>query len=490
MNFIQVASPSDSSTCASSTPTSSPSSQSSTSTSYFVVDKEAREHVRESLSPEDELECAWLACTVCVDGIRQNDVQSATLREAHSFGKVMAPHAKACYENWSPILESQPDLNNVAWHILGNVCMMQGLVDQSIGCFELALRQESAMAPLDKIQTALSLSQLLERRGNYDESSAVLAAVDIESVDKALGFRVALAKASVAAARGELSDAEYQYETLEHEQEETLGPAHAETVGTVQMLASTLDRLGKAQEAQMLYRRAYLSYQATFGQEHPMTLSSLDDLANISKAVFAIDDAETLYQKSIDIKSHSLGPRHPRTALAIQNLASIDDLRGRYAAARAKYEKALDAMLPTLGRAHPHYTKTMMNLAHSLQCHGQVLDDEEEAAAVTLTRAQSQPKKKRAGRDGDAAALHVRTRDAVMRDAARRRVFEDAEGLYVEVIGIQKAARDMYSDDDLLATGSRLCEMYETSRFFAADKGGKVEALRTLLREGRRRGTI
>ncbi len=439
------------------------------------------------MSAEDEVECAWLACAVCVDGIRQQHMQSSTLQEVHSFGKVMAPHAKACYEDWSRVLESDPDSNTVAWNVLGNVCMIQGLIGESIGCFELALRQKPPMAPLDKIQTSLSLSQLLERRGDHEQSLRVLAAVEIESVDKALGFRVAFAKASAAAARGELTDAEYQYETLEHEQEETLGPAHAETVGTVQMLASTLDRLGKSQEAQMLYRRVYLSYQTTFGQDHPMTLSSLDDLADISKAVFAIDDAESLYQKSIDIKSRSLGPRHPRTALAIQNLASIDDLRGRYAAARAKYEKALDAMLPTLGRAHPHYTKTMTNLAHSLRCQGQVLDDEEDSVAASVSRAESQQRNK--GRDRD-ATLHARTLDAMMRDGARRRAFEDAESLYIEVIGIQKAARDMYSDEDLLATGSLLCEMYETSRFFAAEKGAKVDALRTLLREGRRRGTM
>ena len=253
------------------------------------MDNEARAQVRKSLSEGERLENAWLACQMCVGSIRQNSADSTTLREVHSFGKIMAPHAKTCYDDWAPALESIPDSSNVAWHVLGNVCMTQGAVDQAIGCFELALRQEPPMEPLDGIQTSLSLAQLLEQRGSYDESSQVLNSINIESIDKALGFQVAFAKASAVAARGELSDAEYRYETLEHEQEQALGPAHAETVGTVQMLASTLKHLGKLQDAQTLYRRVHLSYQTTFGQDHPMTLGSLDDLAHISKAIFAID---------------------------------------------------------------------------------------------------------------------------------------------------------------------------------------------------------
>ncbi|KAJ3474208.1 hypothetical protein NLG97_g9944 [Lecanicillium saksenae] len=298
-HFIHPVYTSDSSQ--SSSPSESPSSpisatSTSTSTTLFVMDADAREYIRKSLPEDDKAEYAWLACNVCVNGVRKANEESSTLREVHKFGRVMGPHAKVCYDDCSPVLEEPPELETVSWNVLGNVCMTQGAVNQAIGCFKLALQHTDSMDPLERIQAALSLSQLFEETGRVDQSIKVLTTVDLESVDKALGFRLALAKANVNAARGELSEAEYQYETLEHQQEEVLGPAHAETVGTIQTLAYTLLRMGKAQDAHVLYRRVYLSYQNTFGQGHPMTLGSLDDLANISKEVFAIDDAEALYK--------------------------------------------------------------------------------------------------------------------------------------------------------------------------------------------------
>lgn len=254
--------------------------------------------------------------------------------------------------------------------------MTAGALQQSIGCFRLALQHHHTMDPLERIQAALSLSQLLQQKGEIDKSVDVLTAVDMmPSVDNSLDFRLALATAKANAARGELSAAESQFETLEHAQEEALGPSHAETAGTIQLLACTLNNMDRRQEAHALYRRVYLSYQNTFGQFHPMTLGSLDDLANISKEVFAVDEAEALHQKSMDIKLRCLGPQHPRTALSIRNLAGMDDLRARYDTAQGRYQKALDILLPTLGRAHPQYTLTMENMAWSLQSHGRFLQD-------------------------------------------------------------------------------------------------------------------
>ncbi|KAJ6785774.1 hypothetical protein PWT90_03032 [Aphanocladium album] len=476
---------------------SSPISTTSTSTTFFVMDAEAREFVRKSLPEEDKAEHAWLACNVCVNGVRKANDESSTLREVHKFGRVMAPHAKVCYDDCSPVLEQAPELESVSWNVLGNVCMTQGAVSQAIGCFKLALEHGDSMDPLERIQASLSLSQLLEETGRVDQSIKVLTAVDLESVEEALGFRLALAKANVNVARGEFSEAEFQYEALEHEQEEALGPAHAETVGTIQMLAYTLHRMGKAQDAHVLYRRVYLSYQSTFGRGHPMTLGSLDDLANISKEVFAVDDAEALYKQSVDIKTRCLGPRHPRTALAIQSLAAIDDLRARYPAARAKYQQALDILLPTLGRAHPHCVATMENMARSLQLHGQFLQEQlgsaSEAAAAPAAAAPSMYSLSSASarrRRTSGTNQSANAREAVLREATRQRAFQDAEQLYLEVVAIKKAARDLYPEDSLLMTVSDVVKMYEVNPFFEAERANKIDAVTNLFREGRRRGTV
>lgn len=457
-----------------------------------MMDVDAREFVRKNIPDEDKAEHAWLACNVCADGVRKANDELTTLQQVHKFKRVMAPHAKACYDDCSPILEEAPELQSVSWDVLGNVCMTQGALTQAIGCFKLALQHTDSMNPLEKIQTSLSLSQLLEQSGQMDASIQVLAAVDLESVEEALGFRLALAKATANIARGDLSTAEHQFETLEHEQEQALGPANAETVGTIQMLAQTLHRMGKANDAHALYRRVYLSYQTTFGQGHPMTLGSLDDLANICKEVFAVDDAEALYAQSVDIKTRCLGPQHPRTALAIQRLAAMDDLRARYSAAQARYQKALDILLPTLGRAHPHCVATMEHMARSLHLQGQSLQDRLGAAQTLPPPASSSPPPRRRMSDKAtaAAAAAAAAHEAVRRDATRQRTFRDAERLYLEVVAVKKAARDLYDEESLLMTVSDLVKMYEVNAFFEKERGEKIAAVTSLFREGRRRGTV
>ncbi|KAK7420036.1 hypothetical protein QQX98_003043 [Neonectria punicea] len=465
-NFIQASSPSES-------PDSSQdsSSMSSPSFGYFMLDTAARDHVRDSLTASEKVDNAWLACNVCVDGIRQKEVDSSRLPEIHDFGRIMAPHAKTCYDDWSSVLKGVPGDDDVAWQVLGNVCMTQGALEQAIGCFELALKQKGNMDPIDKIQTSLSLASLLQQANEVQRSQEVLSSINIASIDSALGFRVALAKASVAAARGELNTAEDQYESLEQQQEEAFGPTDLTTVGTVQKLAATLERLGKMEEAQALYRRVYISYQNLFGQSHPMTLEALEDLAHISKASNAIDEAERLYAQSVDIKTRTLGPQHPSTAHAIQKLAVIDDMRCRYADARAKYQKALDIMAPTLGRAHPAYTTTMENMALSARWHADSLTDEHGLGFL-----ESRPA------DGDVSPT------SSPRTASCAAAFELAESLYRDVLAVKMAAGDLYSNEHVLATGSKLREMYENEDFFASSRAEKVAELLDMLREGQREG--
>lgn len=387
----------------------------------------------------------------------------------------MAPHAKTCYDDWSSVLERWPDDDDVAWQVLGNVCMTQGLVDQAIGCFELSLKHNGQMDTMDRIQTSLSLASLLQQSEQHDRSQQVLADIDIlPSIDRVVGFKVALARASASAAQGEYTRAEDQYELLEHQQEEFLGPTDTSTVDTVQKLATTLEHLGKLEEAQALYRRVYLSYRNLFGQSHPMTLDALEDLAHICQESNAIDEAGSLYAQSLEIRTRTLGAEHPTSAHVLQKLAVIDDMRFRHADAREKYQRALELMAPTIGRAHPLYTTTMENMALSARWQGHALGDADTAQRRPLQREGSDTAK---------------TAD-VLRETRRRRAFEEAEKLYLDVLGIKRSARELYSVDDVIDAGDKLREMYEHEDFFEECRGRKIDDLLELLRESRRRGTF
>ncbi|KAJ3480350.1 hypothetical protein NLG97_g8089 [Lecanicillium saksenae] len=81
-------------------------------------------------------------------------------------------------------------------------------------------------------------------------------------------------------------------------------------------------------------------------------------------------------------------------------------------------------------------------------------------------------------------------REAVLRDATRQRAFQDAERLYLEVVAIKKAARELYSEDSLLMSVSDVVQMYEVNPFFEAGRADKIDAVTKLFREGRRRGTV
>lgn len=483
-NFIQIpATPSDTSPSAlsSSSLSSLSSSQTSTSLDYFFVDAEARDHVRSMLTDDEKVNHAWMACNVCVDGIKLKEAQSSTFQEIHDFGRIMGPHAKTCFDDWSGALEAMPDDGDIAWDVLGQVCMMQGALDQAIGCFELSLRRGSKeMDMRARAEATLSLSSLLQRLGKFNRSREILADLNIDSIDQAVGFRVALARASATAAQGELANAGDQYEKLELEQEAALGPTDLATVGTVQQLASTLERLGKLEEAQALYRRVYLSYQNMYGQNDRMTLEALEDLANICKESFAIDEAETLYKQSVDIRTRALGADHPQTAYALQNLAVIDDLRSRYIDSKLKYQHALNIITPTLGKAHPLYTTTMENMALSTRRHAHSLADNP-TTRPTSSRSSSQYSRPKPQR---------RKEDVVLRGATSQRLFEEAERLYLDILTIKKSAKSLYPDQDVVSTGSKLAEMYENEKFFESRRGEKVDLLMAMLREGRRRGTI
>ncbi|KAG6045408.1 hypothetical protein E4U39_002406 [Claviceps sp. Clav50 group G5] len=486
-NFIQVpANPIDRSSLAPFLPSSLPSSQGQILLDYFVVDKAVRDHVRSTLTDGKRSAYAWMACSICIDGIRRKEAQSASFQDMYDFGEIMGPHAMACFDDWSSLLDAMQDDCEIAWSVLGQVCMKQGALDQAIGCFELSLRQNSnAMDPSERIEITLSLTSLLNKAGRPDRSCEILTDVNIAShLDQALQQRVASARAATAASQGDLALAADEYQALKSDQDATLGPTHPFTVSTIQNLATTLEQCGKLEEAQALYRRVYISYQHMYGPRDNMTLEALDDLANICKDTFAIDDAQDLFKQSATSLTRALGATHPETAYAIQSLAIIDDLRGRYIDAKSKYQHTLAILAPTLGKAHPLYAMALENMALSTRRHAQSLakipasiptkPSRRSSPSVLLSRFQTRGK--RASRD---VSRIKDTEYRVLRIAASEQLFEEAERLYLEILAMKKAALDLglYSDEDVASTSWKLEEMYESEDFFEGERLDKVGVL-------------
>jgi tetratricopeptide (TPR) repeat protein len=460
----------------------------------FILDPVARTNTRESLSEDKLAEFAYLASMLCVESIRRRDLESSSLPEIHVFARALGPHARACFEDWGQFLERWPEDNDIDWYVLGRVCMTQGAVEQAIGCFDLSLEHKDKLDAVERIQVVLWLASILRKNGQPDRSRQVLDEIDARFIDQAAGFRVAKAKASAAAAEGELARAEGDLEMLEQQQAEALGVTDISTVDTVQQLAGTLEQMGKMEEAQALYRRVWLSCQSLFGLNHPTTLAALEDLARISLESHAIDEAEALYQQAVDISVRTLGREHPNTAHAILKLALIDDIRCRYDSAKVNYERALQT-LEGLGKANPTYTAAAENYALSSRWHGHSLDEDADGDLVMRSPSPSST----TSSDNNtirattmaAASMppppNIRSTRAIPHTTTP---FTTAESLYLSVLSIKISARDLYTEADIMDTASKLSEMYESESFFENLREEKGKELRRLLRgviSGRRR---
>ncbi|KAG6005123.1 hypothetical protein E4U54_000409 [Claviceps lovelessii] len=358
----------------------------------------------------------------------------------------MVPHAKACFDEWSSVLVKRPDAGVVLWHVLGHLCERQGASAQAIGCFELSrhYRFDEEMNTRERIEIGLSLSSILQKTGRLEESSRVLADINTDSLDQALGFRVALAKAFDATVRGHLTNARYQYKRLQCEQEAALGPTDPETVSTIRLRANVNKRLGRLDEAQALHRRVYLSLKRMYGQNDRLTMQALDDLADICKASSATDVAEGLYKQAVDLHTRTLGAGHPRTACAIQQSAIMDRLRGRYFRAEEKHRCALDILTSIVGKAHPFCMEVSEALALSIREHAQSLAKKPTARpAASHTCSQhirsSSKSNSKANCNSQSVPQRVSETDMrreVLRADMSRRLLDQEEQLYLDRLAI------------------------------------------------------
>jgi tetratricopeptide (TPR) repeat protein len=363
---------------------------------------------------------AWSACNCCVQAIQKHDESDDLLPEIQSFGRLMLPHARACYELES--LLDEKSRSTIKWQTLGNLCMTQGASDTAIGCFTLALQYSVAMNNIERTQTTLSLASLYQEQNNLKECRKLLNKIDIIGVKTEapdLEFRVQLVTAAELAAEGDLEDAKEAYNKLEKDQETCVGPIDYNTVLAVHKLAITLKALGRLEESQALYRRAFTSYKMLLGQNDPITLEVAEELAQILQLRGAFSEAEAMYKLCIKVKTVTLGPDHPSTATSIARLATLLDLKCNFEEADQNYQEALRIMRISLGESHP----------------------------LTVTTVEDR-------------ALSYRMRSWYTEgDQQKGKALKESEDLYEKVIKLKKESSHRYSKEQIESSEAKLAEM-------------------------------
>lgn len=176
--------------------------------------------------------------------------------------------------------------------------------------------------------------------------------------------------AGTLSAMGDFQRAVTLYERALADHERILGPEHQDTLITLQNFAGTIYAMGDFQRARALYDRALIGFDCALGSEHPITLKTCQNLAGTLKATGDIGGAHTFYKRALAAQERILDPEHPDTIYTLQNLAGIlkemKDLPG----SRLHIERALDLSERILGPKHPDTLNILQNLAIVLKAMG------------------------------------------------------------------------------------------------------------------------
>jgi tetratricopeptide (TPR) repeat protein/tRNA A-37 threonylcarbamoyl transferase component Bud32 len=142
-----------------------------------------------------------------------------------------------------------------------------------------------------------------------------------------------------------------------------LSAEHADTLLSINDLASLYQRQGRFAEAEPLLVETLETRRRVLGEEHTGTLRSISNLANLYAYRGRYAEAEPLYERTLEIRRRVLGEERPDTLLSMGSLANMYQFQGRYAEAETLLVKTLEIMRRVLGEEHPNTLVSMHNLA-------------------------------------------------------------------------------------------------------------------------------
>jgi serine/threonine protein kinase len=160
-------------------------------------------------------------------------------------------------------------------------------------------------------------------------------------------------------------------------QRRVLGPKHRETLASMSLLASTVNRRGNVVKAEKLTRQTLDLQRRVLGPENPETLISMRRLGDVLLGELRLPEAEQEYREALDIQSRTLGPEHPDTLLSKRRLANVLRAELRYDGAEKEYREVLDIQRRTLGPEHPETLHDMRLLADLMVVQGHLPEAEQ-----------------------------------------------------------------------------------------------------------------
>jgi serine/threonine protein kinase/tetratricopeptide (TPR) repeat protein len=165
-----------------------------------------------------------------------------------------------------------------------------------------------------------------------------------------------------------------------------LGPEHADTLASMDLLARAYHRLAKLDQAVALAAEVFRVEKAKLGPKHPNTLTSMGVLAEAYRNAGRFDQAVSLHEEALRLRMATLGPEDPGTLAGMNNLALAYQAAGKLDQALPLLDEAHRLLKARLGPVHLDTLTSMANLASAYRAAGkldQALFLSEEALRLT-----------------------------------------------------------------------------------------------------------
>ncbi|MBL8252033.1 MAG: tetratricopeptide repeat protein, partial [Candidatus Competibacter sp.] len=176
--------------------------------------------------------------------------------------------------------------------------------------------------------------------------------------------------AVVAHAQEQKSEDYVQAVTAYLQQKTGKAPQPQEIVNILSSFVSGTYQEGDYRTGVTAAEQAYQFAEQKFGPAHPNTLTSVNNLALLYQAQGRYGEAEPLHQRALAGFEKGLGPMHPDVLLSVNNLAALYRAQGRYGEAEPLYQRALAGFEKGLGPMHPDTLASVNNLASLYQAQG------------------------------------------------------------------------------------------------------------------------
>jgi tetratricopeptide (TPR) repeat protein len=247
---------------------------------------------------------------------------------------------------------------------LGRDITVKEIVDQAVKQLQL---QPPADATVDA-QIALSLAQVYQVLGRFDEASELVASgigrtEGKADLDATLLIELKMLAADLAGRKGDFKVYEQRARAAIAMVESKLGSDNLLYHKARNELAAALVYQSRHDEAAAIYE-SILRFPTSTPEANELHEEVQADFGVLKRDMGKYDEAEAIFTDAIAELTERLGSDHPSTLSALNNLATVRQRKGDLAGAQTDYEKALAGRIKVLGPDHPETLTVKQNLAN------------------------------------------------------------------------------------------------------------------------------